>query len=206
MIFYYIIPWIIPSIQISLPLEGKVSAKLTDEVQPRNSVRYFLNILACFLKNDNFFIRIFSHFRGKITPGDKMEKIKKDTGTFLFGAVGYVLLETLWRGHSHWSMAAAGGISLLLLLKTFRKLKNAPHYFKAIIGGGIITAVEFVFGIIFNIMLGMGVWDYSAVWGNIMGQICPVYSVFWCAISFAVSVFEKKLSSGKIFLPKKALP
>lgn len=135
-----------------------------------------------------------------------MEKIKKEGGVFLFGAVGYVLLETLWRGHSHWSMAAAGGISLLFLIKTFRKLKNAPHYFKAIIGGGIITAVEFIFGIVFNLLLGMGVWDYSSVWGNILGQICPVYSIFWCGISFVVSVFEKMLSGGKIVFPKKALP
>ncbi len=135
-----------------------------------------------------------------------MEKIKKNGGIFLFGAAGYYLLEVLWRGYSHWSMAAAGGISLLLLIKTFGKLKNAPHYFKAIIGGGIITGVEFVFGIIFNLFLGMKVWDYSAVPGNILGQICPEYSVLWCGISFIVSIFEKILSAGKISIPKKALP
>jgi len=134
-----------------------------------------------------------------------MEKYKKDGAAFIFGAAGYYLLEVLWRGHSHWSMAAAGGISLLMLLKVFRKLKNAPHYFKAIIGGGIITGVELFFGIVFNIMLGMSVWDYSAVPGNLFGQICPVYSLIWCGISFIVSVFEKMLSMGKIF-PKKALP
>lgn len=135
-----------------------------------------------------------------------MEKIKKGGAVFLFGAAGYYLLEVLWRGYSHWSMAAAGGISLLLLIKTFGKLKNAPHYFKAVIGGGIITGVEFVFGIIFNLFLGMKVWDYSAVPGNILGQICPEYSVLWCGISFFVSIFEKILSAGKISIPKKALP
>lgn len=135
-----------------------------------------------------------------------MEKIKKEGGVFLFGAIGYYLLEVLWRGYSHWSMAAAGGISLLLLIKTFKKLKNAPHYFKAIIGGGIITAVELAFGVVFNLVLGMGVWDYSAVPGNILGQICPVYSIIWCGISFIVSFVEKMLSSGKRIFPKKALP
>lgn len=132
--------------------------------------------------------------------------MKKNGKIFVFGAAGYFLLETLWRGYSHWSMAAAGGISLLLLVKSFEKLKNAPHYFKAVIGGGIITAVEFVFGIIFNMVLGLGVWDYSAVWGNILGQICPIYSILWCGISFIVSVFEKMFSCGKIIIPKKALP
>ena len=135
-----------------------------------------------------------------------MEKFKKDGKIFATGAAGYFLLETLWRGYSHWSMAAAGGISLLLLIKTFRKLKNAPHYFKALAGGIIITAVELLFGIVFNLFLGMSVWNYSSVPGNILGQICPVYSLIWCGISFAVSVFEEMLSSGKIILPKKALP
>ncbi len=135
-----------------------------------------------------------------------MEKLKKDGGIFLFGAAGYVLLETLWRGHSHWSMAAAGGISLLFLIKIFKKLKNAPLYFKSIVGGTIITAVEFVFGVVFNLMLGMSVWDYSSVPGNILGQICPIYSILWCGISFIVSLFEKMLSGGKIAFLKKALP
>ncbi|MBQ3501239.1 MAG: hypothetical protein IJA70_07435 [Oscillospiraceae bacterium] len=134
-----------------------------------------------------------------------MENIKKDFSAFIFGAAGYYLLEVLWRGYSHWSMAAAGGISLMALLKVFKRLKNAPHYFKAIIGGGIITGIELLFGIVFNLLLGMSVWDYSAVPGNILGQICPVYSIIWCGISFIISVFEKMLSAGKIF-PKKALP
>ena len=135
-----------------------------------------------------------------------LEKIKKEGAVFLFGGAGYYLLETLWRGYSHWSMAAAGGISLLFLLKAFSKLKNAPHYFRAIIGGGIITAVELVFGIVFNLFLGMSVWDYSSVRGNILGQICPVYSIIWCGISYIVSVFERMFALGKIGFPKKALP
>ena len=135
-----------------------------------------------------------------------MENFKKDGKIFAIGAAGYFFLETLWRGYSHWSMAAAGGISLLFLVKTFKKLKNAPHYFRAIIGGGIITGVEFVFGVVFNLFLGMSVWNYSAVPGNILGQICPVYSLLWCGISFVVSVFEKIFSTGKIVFPKKALP
>lgn len=135
-----------------------------------------------------------------------MEKIKKDVGIFLFGAVGYYFLETLWRGYSHWSMAIAGGISLLAMMKVFGKLKAAPIYFKAIVGGVIITVVELVFGIIFNRILGMGIWDYSNVWGNILGQICPVYSLFWCGISFLVALYEKLTSGGEISFMKKALP
>ena len=135
-----------------------------------------------------------------------MEKIKNNGKFFVLGAAGYYMLETLWRGHSHWSMAAAGGISLLFLINIFRKLKNAPLYFKSIVGGTIITAVEFVFGIVFNLFLGMSVWDYSSVPGNILGQICPAFTVLWCGLSFVVALFEKVLSSEKFVFLRKALP
>ncbi len=135
-----------------------------------------------------------------------MEKIKNNGKFFVLGAAGYYMLETLWRGHSHWSMAAAGGISLLFLINIFRKLKNAPLYFKSIVGGTVITAVEFVFGIVFNLFLGMSVWDYSSVPGNILGQICPAFTVLWCGLSFVVAFFEKVLSSEKFVFLRKALP
>ena len=135
-----------------------------------------------------------------------MEKIKNNGKFFVLGAAGYYMLETLWRGHSHWSMAAAGGISLLFLINIFRKLKNAPLYFKSIVGGTVITAVEFVFGIVFNLFLGMSVWDYSSVPGNILGQICPAFTVLWCGLSFFVALFEKVLSSEKFVFLRKALP
>ena len=70
----------------------------------------------------------------------------------------------------------------------------------------MITAVEFVFGLVFNVFLGMSVWDYSSVPGNILGQICPLFSVLWCGLSFIVAFFEKMISGGKIVFPKKALP
>ncbi|MBR5310933.1 MAG: hypothetical protein IKU42_07405 [Oscillospiraceae bacterium] len=133
-----------------------------------------------------------------------MEKLKNDGKIFAFGAVGYYLLETLWRGYSHWTMAAAGGICLFTLMKIFSAMKKAPLYFKAIIGGITITAVELVFGIVFNLKLGMGIWDYSEVKYNILGQICPVYSFIWCGISFLVSLYQKMNSEGKIRFIKKA--
>ena len=121
--------------------------------------------------------------------------MKRNGFLFLSGALGYTLLEVLWRGYSHWSMALAGGLSLVTLVHVFQKLKNAPLYFKSLIGGGIVTVIEFVFGIIFNRILGMGVWDYSGVRGNILGQICPVYSILWCLLCLPISFFEKAASS-----------
>ncbi len=133
-------------------------------------------------------------------------KLKKTGMLFVIGALGYTFLEMLWRGYSHWSMAIAGGITLVTLFGVFEKLKDAPIYFKSIVGGEIITIIEFVFGVVFNLMLGMRVWDYSAVKGNILGQICPTYSVLWCFISVPISAAEKFFSKEKFILKRKALP
>ena len=126
--------------------------------------------------------------------GDRM---KRSGMLFFSGAAGYTLLEMIWRGHSHWSMALAGGISLVTLVKVFQRMTGAPLYFKSLVGGGIITAIEFVFGVIFNRLLGMGVWDYSDVKGNILGQICPMYSALWCLLCLPLSFLEKNFSGWK---------
>lgn len=118
---------------------------------------------------------------------------KKDSKIFATGVIGYVLIELLWRGRSHWTMAAAGGLSLLTVLKIFGKLKDCSIFLKALIGGGVITFIEFIFGVIFNLFLKMSVWDYSDMPGNFLGQICPKYSLLWCVLSFFISLFKKSL-------------
>ena len=39
-----------------------------------------------------------------------------------------------------------------------------------------------------NIWLELGVWDYSAQWGNLWGQICPLYTILWCLLAGPVIV------------------
>lgn len=46
-----------------------------------------------------------------------------------------------------------------------------------------ITAVEFVAGVILNVWLNLGVWDYSHLPGNVMGQICPEFMFLWFFLS-----------------------
>ena len=42
-----------------------------------------------------------------------------------------------------------------------------------------ITGIEFLTGVVVNIVLKMNVWDYSAMPGNILGQVCLPYSLLW---------------------------
>ena len=111
--------------------------------------------------------------------------------TFIIGAVGYYLIEILYRGHSHWTMALCGGLSLLTICYTDKKLKNKSIVLRALIGAIIITAIEFICGCIVNIGFGMSVWDYSNTPFNLLGQICLIYSFFWFLISaFICGIFS----------------
>ena len=111
----------------------------------------------------------------------------RDATLFATGAAGYSLIEIAWRGHTHWSMAAAGGICMMLLYRLFGKLAGVPLVFRCVAGGGLITAVEFATGLIVNIGMGWRVWDYSAVPGNLFGQVCPLYTALWMALCLPVS-------------------
>ncbi len=124
---------------------------------------------------------------------DFMSGIKRDAALFSAGAAGYSLLEVAWRGHTHWSMAAAGGVCLLLLYRLFGKLAAAPLVLRCLAGGSVVTAVEFATGLFVNRAMGWNVWDYSKLPGNLLGQICPLYSALWVALCLPVVWLTKFL-------------
>lgn len=51
-----------------------------------------------------------------------------------------------------------------------------------------ITAAEFCAGCVLNLWLGLGVWDYSHIPGNVLGQICPQFSAAWFVLSMVAIV------------------
>ena len=95
--------------------------------------------------------------------------------SFVTGFAGYPLLEILWRGHTHWSMAWAGGI-VLFLLYPFANKKTLRFCMRAAL---VITLIELIFGLIFNLIFKANVWDYSKLRGNLWGQICLPFSCLW---------------------------
>ena len=53
------------------------------------------------------------------------------------------------------------------------------------------TAAELVAGLILNVWLGLGIWDYSGLWGNLWGQICPRFALLWCVLAVpAIVIFD----------------
>lgn len=113
---------------------------------------------------------------------------------FLFGGVAYVLLEYIWRGHSHWTMAVAGGTCLVLLYGVFTRLTGIPTALLCIIGATVITAVEFVTGAIVNRWLNWQVWDYSKRRFHLYGQVCLTYFILWGILCAPLVAFVGALS------------
>ncbi len=107
------------------------------------------------------------------------------------GGVLYVLIELAWRGWSHWTMLILGGICFIYLGLINEILSwNTPLWQQILIGTVGITALEFFTGCIVNLWLGWGVWDYSGMPGNILGQICPQYMLLWIPISLTGIILD----------------
>ena len=113
-------------------------------------------------------------------------EIAKKAALGCFGGGAYVGLELLWRGHSHISMFAAGGVCFLLLGRVGRL--RGPV--RLVLGPLVITAVELVTGLLVN--RDYAVWDYRGSPGNFLGQICPVYTLLWLPVSLlAMAIYPK---------------
>lgn len=120
-----------------------------------------------------------------------MSKTKEYAVIFLLGGVIYSAVEVVTRGFTHWSMTIAGGICLMIIYHHFLTHPDDGILSHCLFGMITITSVEFIFGVIFNLILGWNVWDYSNMYLNFMGQICPSFSAAWFLISVpAVMVCE----------------
>lgn len=106
-------------------------------------------------------------------------------GVFLLGGNVYCIIELLYRARTHYSMFFCAGFAVLILYYIFIKSNINPFMF-ALFGAIIITALELIFGIIFNLVLDMKVWDYSAVPLNFLGQICLPFSAIWYTFSLVL--------------------
>jgi uncharacterized membrane protein len=115
-------------------------------------------------------------------------RLFKAATLWLYGGFVYYLIELAWRGHSHPSMFVLGGVCLLVL----GGLNNWFPWtlgllWQSLIGAAVITALELVTGIVVNLWLNLGVWDYQHMPLNLYGQICVPFIAAWVPLAaFAI--------------------
>lgn len=120
-----------------------------------------------------------------------LRRINKAAILFLIGAAAYALIEVAFRGYTHWTMAVLGGILFLLLGGLNEWIPwELPLVLQCVIGAVIVTVAEFLAGLILNVWLGLGIWDYSDVPGNILGQICPQFIFAWLGLSLVAIILD----------------
>ncbi len=123
-------------------------------------------------------------------------EICKKVCLFGIGGWGYVGLEMLWRGRSHYSMLLAGGVCFLLLGQLQARYPRLPTILKGAAGAAVITAVELAAGLLFN--RGYQVWDYRQMPLQFLGQICLPFTLLWIPISLVgMGLYRRTLAALK---------
>ncbi len=122
------------------------------------------------------------------------ERLQKLAALFCIGGAAYGLLEVLWRGSTHWTMAVLGGGMFVLLGWLNEHLPwSMPLRWQALLGAAAVTAAEFLTGCVVNLWLGWAVWDYSDQPFQLLGQICLPYALLWVPLSAAAIVLDDLL-------------
>lgn len=116
---------------------------------------------------------------------------KKNFVLFLIGAAAYSLVEILWRGYTYFSMAVLGGTLFVFLGGINEYIPwDISLILQGTVGAISVTVAEFIAGVILNLWLGLGIWDYSNLPLNILGQVCPQFSAAWFILSIVAIVFD----------------
>lgn len=123
-----------------------------------------------------------------------MKQLLKNMILICAGGALYIIIELLWRGYSHWTMFALGGICFFYVGLINEEFSwETPLIGQMFISAVIITGLELVFGMVINGVYKLNVWDYSNMPCNFLGQICLPYSILWFFISLPAIVLDDYL-------------
>ena len=120
-----------------------------------------------------------------------MRRLCKALVLFFMGGAVYALIELLWRGRTHWTMMVLGGALFLVLGQINEGVGwDTPLPIQALLGALVVTVAELVAGLVLNLWLGLGIWDYSNLPLNLWGQICLPYTLLWVPLSAVAVVMD----------------
>lgn len=117
---------------------------------------------------------------------------------WVWGGAAYYMLEVVFKtvtGHQeriHWTMLVLAIVLSMVLERCGAEFPwEWTLQLQALICAVAITATELVAGLILNVWLELGIWDYSNLPMNLMGQICLWYSILWFVMSLIfIPVFD----------------
>lgn len=120
-----------------------------------------------------------------------MKQLCKFSFLFAVGGGLYAAIEIAWRGYTHWTMAALGGMCFLICGGLNEWLSwDTLLWIQALICCLAITAAELAAGLMLNVWLGLDIWNYSGLPYNLAGQICLGYSCLWYLLSILAIMLD----------------
>ena len=86
------------------------------------------------------------------------------------------------------------GLSTLFLLALVEQQHLIPNpvlnkVVTILIMAVAMTVIEYIAGILCLKVFHVRLWDYSMLWGNVQGLICPIFSLVWGLIGAAYDIF-----------------
>lgn len=117
---------------------------------------------------------------------------------WIFGGTVYFLLEVGYKtatGHPErisWTMLVVAIALTIPVERCGAELPwECPLWLQAAACAALVTAVELVAGLVLNVWLRLGIWDYSHMPLNLLGQICLQFFFVWWALCFVfIPVFD----------------
>lgn len=115
-----------------------------------------------------------------------------------WGGTVYFLLEVVWKlakeepERISWIMLVLAILLCIPVERCGAELPwTCPLWLQALSCAALVTAVELGAGLVLNVWLGLGIWDYSGLRWNLFGQICPQFFLVWWALCAAfIPVFD----------------
>lgn len=117
---------------------------------------------------------------------------------WFFGGTVYFLLEVAYKtatGHPErisWTMLVLAVVLCVPVERAGYQLPwKTPLWLQAAVCAALVTVTEFIAGCVLNVWLGMGIWDYSGLPLNLLGQVClPFTAVWWVLCAVFIPVFD----------------
>ena len=115
-----------------------------------------------------------------------------------WGGTVYYFLEVIWKllreepERISWTMLVVAVLLCIPVERCGAELPwSCPLWLQALACAALVTVVELAAGLILNVWLCLGVWDYSHLPGNLWGQICPQFAAVWWGLCLMfIPVFD----------------
>ncbi len=111
---------------------------------------------------------------------------------WVWGGTVYFLLEVGYKsltGHPErisWTMLVLAIVLTIPVERCGAELPwSCPLWLQALACAALVSVVELAAGLVLNVWMGLGIWDYSGLTGNLMGQICPQFAAVWWGLCLA---------------------